>query len=118
MTEDFDAKLSYGSNSLGSIVTLFREGIQGDGGWMASIKGAGGTCPSRNNGGGLIQVRWSFVAILLSQLYLKRGQAKRWGKMVFSFRRKEGRVFFSCVGRGESGWRRVVKLVLDKEGKL
>ena len=51
-------------------------------------------------------------------LYLKRGQAKRWGKMVFSFRRKEGRVFFSCVGRGESGWRRVVKLVLDKEGKL
>ena len=86
-------------------------------GWLPS-KGQGGHVPSRNSGGGLIQVRWSFVARLLSQLYLKRGQAKRWGKMVFSFRRKEGRVFFSCVGRGESGWRRVVKLVLDKEGKL
>ena len=34
--------------------------------------------------------------------------------MVFSFRRKEGRVFCSCVGRGRSGWRRDRKL--DKEG--
>ena len=84
MTEDFDAKLSYGSNSLGSIVTLFREGIQGDGGWMASIKGAGGTCPSRNNGGGLIQVRWSFVAILLSQLILEKGGRRRGGVRWYS----------------------------------
>ena len=64
--------------------------------------------------GWLIQVRCPFVAILLSQLILERGQAKRWGKMVFSFRRKEGRVFCSCVGRGRSGWRRDRKL--DKEG--
>ena len=68
-------------------------------GWLPS-KGQGGHVPSRNSGGGLIQVRWSFVARLLSQLYLKRGQAKRWGKMVFSFRRKEGRAFFSLCGKG------------------
>ena len=52
--------------------------------------------------------------IVYHSLYLKGGQAKRWGKMVFSFRRKEGRVFCSCVGRGRSGWRRDRKL--DKEG--
>ena len=85
---------------------------------MSSSKGQGRLVPSRNMGGGVSRSDVLLLPYCLSQLILERGQAKRWGKMVFSFRRKEGRVLFSCVGRGESGWRRVVKLVLDKEGKL
>ena len=69
------------------------------GGWMASVKEAGGHIPSRNSGGTISRLNGHCCKIRITAVLKKGKQAKRWGKVVFSFGRKEGRVFFSC-GKG------------------
>ena len=56
----------------------------------------------------------SCVLWLLLLWQLAHGKGRRWGRMVLSFRRKEGRVFSSCGGRGRCSWMQDCKL--DNQG--
>ena len=66
---------------------------------MASVKEAGGHIPSRNSGGTISRLNGHCCKIRITAVLKKGKQAKRWGKVVFSFgKRREG--CSSHVGRG------------------
>ena len=78
------------------------------GGWMASVKEAGGHISSRNSGGTIFRLNGP-VARLGSQLYSKRGSRRRGGVRWYSPLERGGKGVLLMWEGGESGCRLVIK---------